>query len=98
MNRPKTTDGTPVSTSTKYRTNFANQVAFPNSTRYRATPMPIGTAMAVARATIVRVPRIADFTPPAGGHSALFSEMHDRPVGSVVKKSQLIVEMPRLVT
>ena len=59
MNRPKTIDGTPVITSTKYRTPVANGALFPNSTRYRATPMPNGMAIAEASATISMVPRIA---------------------------------------
>ncbi len=41
-NRPNTIDGTPVITSTKYRTMFANHDSLPYSVSYSATLIPIG--------------------------------------------------------
>ena len=78
MNNPNTIDGTPVMTSMKYRTRLANQDCLPYSVRYRATPIPIGTEISVASATISRVPRMALRTPPGLPKNS--------PFGSVVKK------------
>ena len=84
MNSPKTIEGTPVSTSTKKRTVWANQPARPYSTSHTATPMPIGIAIAEASATISIVPRIALLIPP------MFElPKNVLPVGSVVKKLEL---------
>jgi len=57
MNRPNTIEGTPVITSTKYRTTLAKRELPPYSVRYSATPIPIGTEMMVASSTISREPR-----------------------------------------
>ncbi len=77
-------DGTPVSTSTKKRTTFANQLSRPYSTSQIATPTPIGIAITEASATISIVPRIALLMPPM-----LDALKNVLPVGSVVKKLQL---------
>ena len=87
-NRPKTIEGTPVSTSTKKRTVCANQLPRPYSTSHTATPIPIGTAITEASATISIVPRIALLMPPM-----LEPPKNVLPVGSVVKK--LVLQAPR---
>ena len=76
-------DGTPVITSTKYLIKPAKRESLPYSTRYRATPIPIGIAMREASATIWSVPRMALRTPPG--------EPKKFPFGSVVKK--LLVQL-----
>ena len=91
MNRPKTIEGTPVSTSTKKRTMWANQLSRPYSTSHTATPTPIGIAIAEASATISIVPRIALLMPPM---LALLKNV--LPVGSVVKKLELQAPRPLL--
>ena len=58
-NRPNTIDGTPVITSTKYRTTFAYHDSLPYSVSHSATVIPTGTAISVARPTISSVPRSA---------------------------------------
>src|SRR6202167_5860170 len=84
MNNPNRIEGTPVSTSTKKRTVFANQLERPYSTSHTATPMPIGTATAEASETISIEPRIALLIPP------MFElPKNVSPVGSVVKKLTL---------
>ncbi len=84
-------EGTPVSTSTKKRTVFANQPLRPYSTSHTATPMPIGIEITEASATISIVPRIALLMPP-------MVEFLKKvlPVGSVVKKLQLHEPRPLL--
>lgn len=64
MNSPNMIDGTPVITSMKYLTMLANHPCLPYSVRYRATQMPIGTAISVASPTISSDPRIALRIPP----------------------------------
>ena len=91
MNRPKTIDGTPVSTSTKKRTSEAKRLPRPYSTSHTATPIPIGIAIAEARATISIVPRIALLIPPM-----LELLKNVLPVGSVVKKLPLQEPRPLL--
>ena len=60
----------------------AKRLVLPYSVRYSATPMPIGTAIAVASATISIVPEDRALDRRPGSPRKL-------PVGSVVKKSLL---------
>ena len=89
MKSPKTIEGTPVRTSTKKRTMAAKRLRLPYSTSHSATPIPIGTAIAEASATISIVPTIALLIPPM---LELLKKV--LPVGSVVKKLQLHAPSP----
>ncbi len=90
-NSPNTIEGTPVITSVKKRTVWANQPLRPYSTSHTATPTPIGIAIAPARATISIVPRIALLMPPI-----LAAPKNVFPVGSEVKKLGLQAPRPLL--
>src|ERR1019366_6291705 len=75
---------TPVTTARKRRGGGATHLPLPYSTSQTATPMPIGTAITDASATISTVPRIALLIPPM---LELLKKV--LPVGSVVKKLEL---------
>ena len=70
------------------RWEMIRMAVLPYSTRYSATPIPIGMAISAANATISTVPSSADLMPPGSPMKA--------PVGSVEKKCQLIAPSPRL--
>ncbi len=64
MNRPITTDGTPVMISDRKRTSDASRRCLPYSLRYTAASTPSGTDSSVATAVIASVPTIAGAMPP----------------------------------